>query len=899
MNLEDCETTGTKNKSTNGSKLHTPFLDYPPSDPGNRHSAIAADVMPRRQGMANCGRTAGHQRPWTFSECLRRWRGLALFPFALAVASTRACGPFFPNNLLSSGDQAVLAAPIADFAMELSRLNLPTSRFPFVAATNGYAAQSFDAELTDLAAALKEAKTSPEQSALIVEAHRVNRKKLADYVAAYELWESQSMPEAQAAPPVNTAPSPLFPDFAPTRGLPDEFADYFAGVAAWHQPGPSNSLHEAWERLLARPAAKRKYKSTWAAFMLGRALAKSNADKAVEYFKQTRDLAQHGFSDSLGLAVAALGLEAQIELGRKHFKRALELYLEQYAAGDRSALESLRWTAEQALSEGGEQLAALAAVPITRAVITAWLTCDQTPESTSSRKSIPNDVTLAWLQAVEATGVKDVDAAEHLALAAYQAGEFEIAQRWVNRARSNPVAQWIQAKLFLRAGKVSQAAALLAKVTDRLPILPKNELTNSTEYAESLHMGANRFIMAEDTARRQVLGELGVLRLSRREFKQALDALLRGGFWPDAAYVAERVLTTDELKEYVDRDWRADAAAPEAPAVKVVDSEAATPGTWHEDIRYLLGRRLLRELRAKEARGYFPAQWQPDFDELVRALDAGWDEKLPAAQRAQALFAAAVIARKNGMELLGTELAPDWHLHRGDFEQGVTWEARATNNLAATVSLASAEELHRAAQHGTDPNERFHYRYQAAFLGWEAAKLMPDNSDETARVLCRSGAWLKNIDPKTADMFYKALVRRCRQTNIGVQADRMRWFPVLDAAGNPKPYRPRLENLTPPESREGSSEFPPGPFPEAVGGETAPTEYPWPGKTYRIHRGDSISAIATAVGRLGQPITSKEILEANPGLDPARLKVGQEILIPVTESGWHSEGEKAAPEQGY
>ena len=36
---------------------------------------------------------------------------------------------------------------------------------------------------------------------------------------------------------------------------------------------------------------------------------------------------------------------------------------------------------------------------------------------------------------------------------------------------------------------------------------------------------------------------------------------------------------------------------------------------------------------------------------------------------------------------------------------------------------------------------------------------MPNNSDETARVLCTAGAWLKMRDPETADIFYKALVK--------------------------------------------------------------------------------------------------------------------------------------------
>src|SRR6266581_377670 len=185
------------------------------------------------------------------------------------------------------------------------------------------------------------------------------------------------------------------------------------------------------------------------------------------------------------------------------------------------------------------------------------------------------------------------------------------------------------------------------------------------------------------------------------------------------------------------------------------------------NIRYLLARRLARELRGDIAREYYPGDWQPKFDELIAALRGGWDESAPNEQRAKALFAAAIIARTNGMELLGTEVEPDWQIYGGGFAWGVTWECRATNASSAVVNVASSDEIRRAINHNADPEARFHYRYQAAFLAWEAAKLMPDNSDETARVLCTAGSWLKRRDPQTADIFYKALVRRCRKTAIG------------------------------------------------------------------------------------------------------------------------------------
>jgi hypothetical protein len=307
-----------------------------------------------------------------------------------------------------------------------------------------------------------------------------------------------------------------------------------------------------------------------------------------------------------------------------------------------------------------------------------------------------------------------------------------------------------------------------------------------------------------------------------------------------------------------------------------------SPRQVREQVRYLLGRRLARMIRGNEAREYIPAEWLPQFEALIKELTIGWDESASPDQRAQALFSAAFIARTNGMELLGTEVEPDWHIYGGEFEGGVSASTR-TNDTFKFLH-ASSDELRRAAQHNTDPELRFHYRYQAAFLAWEAAKLLPNNSDETARVLCTAGSWLKGRDPETADIFYKALVKRCRKTAIGEQADRMRWFPILDTAGNPMPYKPRLEMLEPPKPA-GNPANQPAQNDESTADPSVDLarDYPMPGKFYFIHSGDSMAAVAHAVSQLGQPTNVRDLLEANPGLDPARLKIGQKIIIPILE----------------
>ncbi len=701
----------------------------------------------------------------------------------LAARSTRACGPDFPNHLLGAGDYAVLVAPGVSFGDELERMQLIPTRWRAVFSTNDYPQEAADAEIGDLRAALRRSKTPAAEIERIVSAHRVQRDRLHLYAADYERWQSSGVTswdehgERQNQPPAGAAPK--LPALVFVPGLPEEFADYFAGACAWRDPTVEDKgkAREAWERLLARPASERKFKSTWAAYMLGKAWEDDKPDRAAAYFQQVRTLAKQGFTDSLGLAAASLGWEARLALRQKDHARAMHLYLEQLAAGDGSAIESLRVTAATVLEES-EALNSLAKDPITQKAITAYLISRGGGFRDAGLTSAgPLDETaLRWLEAVEAAGGTDLDSAEKLALAAYQTGAFDVARRWIKRAPGTPLAQWLQAKLLLREGKVAAAAGILARISSQFPL----DSTGTNAPASLVDNLRSAFADEQREAHGvgvQVLGELGVLRLHRQQYTESLDALLRSGFWMDAAYVAERVLSLDELKHYVDANWPAHAVAPKDIATN------DTPGAFSEnrlaeEIRHLLARRLTRSLRGSEAREYYPEAWQAKHDELVAALVQGWDEAQPASARATALFHAACITRTNGIELLGTETGPDWFIYNGNFEYGVTAEGRTNENFR--IVAATPEELQRAAAHSPDPEVRWHYRYQAALLAWEAAKLMPNNSDETAFVLWQAGVWLKNRDPQTADGFYKTLVRRCRRTALGEEADRIRWFPDLD-----------------------------------------------------------------------------------------------------------------------
>ena len=462
---------------------------------------------------------------------------------------------------------------------------------------------------------------------------------------------------------------------------------------------------------------------------------------------------------------------------------ATRLYLDQFAAGARESAElSLQVAAQRVVDADPERRLSVARDPIARRMVTAWLLASSdwmAPrefENTQDSEGLPD--VQRWLDTLETLGAAEVPLAEQLALLCYRSGNWKTARRWIELSGDSPVADWLEAKLLLREGNRRGAAELFARVVNRLPF-PPPPLTQGEKpaFAESLTDSADAV-----PARRMALGELGVLHLTQGDYTQALDALIRSGYWLDAAYVAERVLTTEELRTYVDSHWP-EVAADSPKAMSPVTEDPTTPAGQRHRIRYLLGRRLTRESEGLHATAYYPAEWQSPHRRFLSHLGIGEDASRTSLDRARNRFAAAWIARTNGLELLGTEVAPDWAIWSGAYEFGPTTEERTS--LKAHHVPPTPKELSRSAAHTPDPDRRFHYRYQAAFLAWDAAQWMPDNDPETAQMLYAAGNWLKARDPKTADLFYKALVRRCRGTELGDAADRQRWFPELDATGKP------------------------------------------------------------------------------------------------------------------
>ncbi|OHB76738.1 MAG: hypothetical protein A2Z34_02790 [Planctomycetes bacterium RBG_16_59_8] len=674
-------------------------------------------------------------------------------PAFLALAAIAvACGPYFPNAYLIRGNEYhVLRIPGAGFFHELLRItdtretppppgNIPRSEW----------GRTLAADCSDLSAELERKGMAQDERGRIVGEYLALRTMMLDIE---HVEHTADLDQFQ----------PLL------DRIPLEFSLYILGAEAFHHDDLDEAIRY-WTKLLDLPEEQRRYRSIWSAFMLGRSFKTRDPLKADAFYEQVSVLQQRGLVDSLALAPTALGERALIAWGAGDPVRAAHFYLEQFKTGgyiERSVSHaSLHILCRAALTDGDPDPSALARDDLCRRILTAWVIAHPSSPETGTK----------WSAVLSSLGndVKIADA-DRLAVASYSRNDIADARKWLTLSEeSSPLSHWLRAKLLLREGKVDDAVKLLRTLTQSLP--PRDEWNRPS-------LGSMPV--------RDVYGDLGVLHLGRREYEFALDAFLTAGYWQDAAYVAERILTLEELERYIERhqdDPRFNTTMRRPICSEEDDWDNTSIVDANEtNLRYLLARRYARLGDWKNARRFYPSAEGNillHVDDLLRCLNAGRDIGRTPRERAEHLFNAALVAKIWGMELMGTEDGPDWACYDGMFEHQPTKVVRHNDikdsSLPETTRAAlkaSPDEINRSDRHAPRPDARFHYRYFAADLMWECSQLLPNDDEFTARALWTAGTWLKTLDPKAADRFYKALVRRCANLPIGREADKLRWFP--------------------------------------------------------------------------------------------------------------------------
>ena len=554
------------------------------------------------------------------------------------------------------------------------------------------------------------------------------------------------------------------------EGLPVAVVEYIAGAIEF-KAGNLDTAAGYFEAIDRLPSDLRRIRTAAATYMLGRIQKiEGRFEAARESFKAVRVRVQAGAPDPMGLAVASLGEEARIDLveaglievplygpsaeldarAGRLIGRAVRLYVEQASYGSKIALLSLREVA-RLLAADSVALDFAIVDPLVRQVLVAYVIARAEASFYYEPSVGPEDrIVTAVIDAVLAqqypAGGDDLD---RLAALTYQTARYDIAEK-LTATTERPLGLWVRAKLALRRN--DRAAA----VRDWTAAL------NAT-------VGAGDAAKLDDASNARLRGETTVMALSEGRYVDSLRVLFPAArtYWGDVAYIAERVLTTDELKAFVDELPTADSDQP----AKAEDDDYVLVAKPIALLRDLLARRLVRDGRLRDAQPYFmttATRRAPDspapsvearaYTEAIEAARSTWPWQN--ISRAKALFTAATLARKHGMEIMGTEGPPDEAALRGGWESGFgqTSPEQGTTPYNS-ASLLGPDEEDRFASSAPNPDVRFHYRLIAADHAVAAADLLPQRSQAYAATLCWAARFAKQgNDLPRAENIYRRYV---------------------------------------------------------------------------------------------------------------------------------------------
>ena len=517
---------------------------------------------------------------------------------------------------------------------------------------------------------------------------------------------------------------------------------YTQAAEAFHA-NDLDHARELFEEILALSDSQRSAHELAALYSIGRLeKLQGHGDAARAAFQRVRDLVKAGSADPDGLGVASFGEEARVQLDAGDFGGAIELYAEQTARGSASGISSLGFVFGQ-LIEHDSQLDAALANPTVRRLLPGYLNSRYTSFSPAQLAHV--------IERIDADKGAALAGMDRLAAALYRAGGYEAAESAAKQS-DTALSWWVRAKLALRRGDGNQAAAAYAHASRDFPRSGGYREDDYSSYSDNESDGFS--------PKCRVDGESGILALSRGDYVSALGSLYaaRAQYWQDAAYVAERVVTIEELRGFVDglNTAQTDSTQPE----EGVDQS-------YSDLRALLARRMLRNGLFKESLAYF------DADPGIAEKAKGYVEALLAAasgggiERAEANFAAAALANSDGMDLLGFEFDPDYRIYDGSYDLGRYNDVSADYTHVpvdhADINLGTRylgnDEADRVAASRAVPLKRFHYRYVAADLAEQAADLLPARSQAYAAVLCMATGWINMRDHVRGEALWLRYVR--------------------------------------------------------------------------------------------------------------------------------------------
>jgi hypothetical protein len=666
------------------------------------------DFSPSNQYLSNL------ERHSTKLVVRANWAHRSILMAMLALSfPVYACGPDFPMRLLTDRTVTLNEFPESNFDFEAKHFLKPdTQLMMFTGESNYYGT---DAET------LVKSRNAVEQKSL----------NAADWALVQRLRTlSLTDVEAQGA------------------ALPTELRLYLAGASALQQ-GDQAAAQQYFQKVLLLPTQEQKQHALWALYTLGRLKAKQGDDAAaIQSFQQVRARVKAGAVDDLALAVDSFGEEARIYKSQQHWSQAIASYAAQSAQGDASGVASLAIISGQLMALPPEQLLPLLSNVWVKRLLTSWLLSNFSQYGYKSSDSLNSAQQKYYRQIVQVLAqTKNIEPvlAERLATLMYQNADYASAKQILPFAGDGGLAWWVRAKIALREGRLADARAAYAKAAHSFP---KDQDWGERRNADYVSEFVNPYCRVE--------GESAILALKQGDYLDAFDQMWQGRaqYWQDAADIAERVLTLEELKKYVDQHVPAPADHKEKDRNhdgKVDEADQSVELSPEAKLRELLGRRMLREGRYDGAPAYFRPELKIKAEAYIAARETAASRWHFAATRAEAFYHAAEIARQQGLELLGYENAPDYAIWSGDF--GGEEPLKSTDWMGA-------DEVKRQQASIAQPNIRWHYRNVAAELADQSADFLPARSQAFAAVLCKASGWVADSDASATRKYYQRYVRQ-------------------------------------------------------------------------------------------------------------------------------------------
>lgn len=725
------------------------------------------------------------------------------------LVPSHGCGPFFPDTVLNR-PQAALDTPPVSYLHGLFRIagkpateSEENPEHPFL--------RQIPLESAELREVWRQAGVSQDEIDRRILHYESVRQQLLDPIADAGEMDFPTHVDQPLALPVR----PLGDEF------PADVADYVE-AARLHAMGQKEDARTLWKSILERPPAERKMRAAWAAWMLAK--TSSDLNECLGWYTRVETEIESGATDVIGLRGAAKAWRAA-KMDNEPIQ-ALQFYYDAFVSGKTTAALDIRRVSRKLVGLGDPTLFATAAAdPLIRRLVNLDLQASvDGPRQVDIAPSPPNPTNgppIAWLAALETHAELPLDDGPRIAWALYSAGRFEESRKWLALSPKNDaLGIWLQAKFDLRDGKLEAANQHLAQAVDMqskdADWSPQNpDFEDYWTFGVKERHGANQG---------RLLADAGIVALANKDYLTAFESFRRGGFREDATYLAESVISTDGLIKHVRTVAPAWSVPPEEnetidPFTCLTLNTEFYPNRIGTDnqLRYLLARRLARENRLKEAREFMPPQLLPLLDHYIALDHARRSRRYSGEVAAAVIRRQALIHRHFGAELFSTDGAPDggardWAFAATEFSSARRFQKGWVPDWTTDAIYIAAEkpedqaippvtndEIRRVGLYAVASTKRYHYRYAAAELAWEAAKSLPKNHPLLPRLYNTAGQWLSLRDPDAADRFYQAMIRRGANTPEGQEAEAKRWFLVkLEPLGDLPALPAKFKATAPP-----------------------------------------------------------------------------------------------------